>query len=163
MKQLHKYLKVLLCMLVSAVMLFTLVLGGCGEKEDPSPDQDPTIENPEKDSEKDPEKEEEFSVSYRKGYTPKKFGEVTSEITELGEGVHLVANKLQKTNGQDVVVYTIEVDLKKANIVAGTKDNATSDFSYTKTTPIRWRRRGKRRRADMSILPSMPTFSAVIA
>ncbi len=153
MKNLQKRLKILFCLIISAVMIFTCALAGCGESETP-PEGGDTVQQPEqqkpeqqkpeqqkpeqqKPEEQKPEeqKPEAFTVVYRSGYTPEKFSGVTNEITELGAGVHLVTNKLKKTNGQDVVVYAIEVDLKEANIVAGTKDNAAADFSYAKAAP----------------------------
>ena len=134
MKKLPLFFRTLMCLTVSVLLLFSCMLAGCDpllpDENDPSLEQP---DNPDKEPDKEPEKP--FSVVYRSGYKPEKFGEVTNEITELGAGVHLVANKLKKTNGQDVVVYAVEVDLKKANIVAGTKDNVAEGFSYTKTTP----------------------------
>lgn len=156
-KRLHFLLSLLLC----CSLVFCFAFAGCDAAEQPEepgheqgqlpggPSEPEKPDDPQKPSE--PEKpddsqkpnepqtpdepEKTFSVVYRAGYAPKKFSGVTNEIVELGEGVHLVANKLQKTNGQDVVVYTIEVDLQKANIVAGSKENRTSDTDYRHATP----------------------------
>ena len=89
--------------------------------------------------EEEPKEEEPevFSVAYRSGYTPENFSKnVQNEVTELGAGVHLVKNTLTLTTGElTSVVWAIEVDLTKANIVAGTKGNATHEFGFTKAVP----------------------------
>ncbi len=76
-----------------------------------------------------------FTVINRADYAPQKFSGVTQEVTRLADGVHLVKNTMTLSDGKTSVVYTIEVDLSKAGIAAGTKDNATTDFKFVKTTP----------------------------
>ncbi len=68
-----------------------------------------------------------FTVDYRKDYAPTKFDKnsVTYDVTEISDGLVMVKNTLTKSNGTAVVVYTLEVDLKKVTIAAGTKDNTT--------------------------------------
>ena len=46
MKKLQKHLKMLLCLMVSAVMLFTCALVGCGEQSAPPVDEDPPTVTP---------------------------------------------------------------------------------------------------------------------
>lgn len=68
-----------------------------------------------------------FTVDYRKDYEPTKFDKnsVTYEATEITDGLVMVKNTLTKSNGAKSVVYTLEVDLSKVTIAAGTKDNTT--------------------------------------
>ncbi len=144
-----QFTKRMLAVLVSGTMLLTgSLLAACGG--DPEPDPTPPVCTSHVDvSPKDgkcdvcgtempqDEEPEEFSVVYRSGYTPEKFSkDVQSEVTELGKGVHLVKNTLTLTTGElTSVVYTIEVDLRKANIVAGTKGNATHEFNFALSKP----------------------------
>ena len=85
-----------------------------------------------------PEPEKPFAVTYRAGYTPERFSDVTNEVTKLSDGVYLVANHLTlnyKGLSQESVVYTIEIDLNKAGIAAGTKDNRSFDSDFGHATP----------------------------
>lgn len=88
-----------------------------------------------------PPVEEKFEVSYREDYTPERFKDITYEITELAPGVNLVKHTMTLTkgamNGKTSAVYTIEVDLKKANVVAGTKGNVADGFDFSHATPYR--------------------------
>ena len=142
----------ILGLLVCFTMLFSLALGGC-DKKNPSNEgntEDPSITQPGNSDttggnsgdttgggEQQQPTPEVFTVSYRSGYTPERFKDVTNEITELGEGVHLVKNTMTKSNDHVSVVWTIEVDLAKANVVAGTKDNVAYGFNWQKTTPYK--------------------------
>lgn len=138
-----KRFSALLSVLLGLIMAFSLILAGCDKK--PAGDNgetDPPITNPdENDPNKPGDGEEEFKVTYRTGYTPERFSDVTNEVTELADGVYLVKNTMTMTKGttkgKTSVVYTIEVDLEKANIVAGTKNNATTDFNWEKAVPYR--------------------------
>lgn len=108
--------------LFAAAALAALSLAGCGGKEPPATPPPP--------------EDEETAVTYRKGYTPTAFsGNVTNETEKLGEGVRLVKNTVVKTNGNTSVVYTVEVDLTKATVRAGTKDNAAFGFGWQKAAP----------------------------
>ncbi len=142
----------LLCLLVGMFCLFA----GCtmpetpsgstdgGGTEQPADPQKPTSPTepaqpqqpaqPQKPAE--PAEPEGFSVKYRAGYTPERFAkDVENQVTELGEGVHLVKNTVVKKDGKTSVVWAVEVDLTKAGIVAGTKDNKTEDFNFVKDVP----------------------------
>ena len=140
-----KRFSALLAMLLGLIMALSLILVGCGETPNDDNNGDsgtPPVIKPDDDNPNTPgDDEDEFTVSYRTDYTPTRFSDVTNEVTELTEGVYLVANKLTMKsgllNGKTSVVYTIEVDLTKANIVAGTKDNATTDFNWEKAVPYR--------------------------
>ncbi len=116
---------------ISCILTLLFLFAACGpldtssvpDKEDP-PATTPEDQNPQP---------EPFSVQYRSDFAPTKFGkEVKSEVTELGAGVHLVKNTAVKTNGDTSVVWAVEVDLNKANIIAGTQGNKTvgADFSH---------------------------------
>ena len=124
--------------LLGMSMVCALALSGCGEKPQTPGGENPGIQKPGENN-----KEEEFRVTYRAGYTPEKIGDVKSEHEELAPGVYLVKNTMTlltgsaSVKGKTSVVYTVEVDLKKADINAGTKDNKTVGFNWEKTTPYK--------------------------
>lgn len=128
-----KRFSALFATLLGLVLAFSFILVGCGETGGETGGNKPPVGPP--------VEEDNFEVTYRKGYTPERFSGVTSEVTELADGVYLVANTMTLTKGsmkdKTSVVYTVEVDLGKANVVAGTKDNATTDFDWGKTAPYR--------------------------
>ena len=126
--------------LVGMSMAFALVLSGCGETPDNSDEKDPTTQGPGNNN-NNGNQEEKLKVTYRSDYTPTKFSDVTNEVTQIAPGVHLVANKMTLQadwqKGNTCVVYTVEVDLNKADIVAGTKGNQTTGFDWAHATPYR--------------------------
>ena len=125
----------IVALLLCLTMSCSLALGGCEKTKDPE-GENPGITNPkpEEPETPDPPQGDTFKVTLRSGYTPEKFEYISNEVTKLADGVHLVANKIKVSVGTSVV-YTVEVDLEKANIVAGTKNNVASGFDYTKDTP----------------------------
>ena len=71
-------------------------------------------------------------------YSPTTFKVSTYQTTtkSLGDGVDLVQATFQLNNNSQVSPYCVVVDLKKANIVAGSYNNSTDPASYnTKSTP----------------------------
>ena len=159
-KRFGKLLALLLCL----VMALSLGLAGCGKTPseggtppdgneeikpgDNDPNTKPGDEDPgTKPGDEDPgtkpgdddPTQDTFTVSYRKGYTPTRFEYVSNEVTKLADGVYLVANTITLQNGamkgKTSVVYTIEIDLEKANVVAGTKGNVAYGFDWTKAAP----------------------------
>lgn len=101
----------ILCLIFA--LMFALV--GCGEVK---PDPDNTG--------KPPVDETPYVVTYDADYAPTLFDKSTAknEVTKLGEGAYMVANHLKLNDAGDVtdrntIIYTIEVDLKKADIKAG--------------------------------------------
>ncbi|MDE5896397.1 MAG: hypothetical protein K2H43_01125, partial [Clostridia bacterium] len=111
------------CLGVGTLLVAAMALGGCGGTE---PDGGETP----------------ITVTYRSGYTPERFdGNVTNTGSLLCDGVTLFENKLTLKSteegkaGHDVVVYTVEIDLNKADIRAGTYNNQTDQFNYRKAVP----------------------------
>lgn len=140
----------IVCLLLSLVLMFALCLGGCdmngGDTTDvpndiQTPDQpdDPNKkpDDPNKKPDDEPVKPEPFAVKYREGYEPETFTSATNTFSALceNEGAMLVANTVTKSNGDVCVVYAIEVDLKKVDIHAGSKDNKTLDYVVGKQVP----------------------------
>ncbi len=79
----------------------------------------------------------EITVSYRNDYTPTRFEKdsVTYEAEQITDGLIMVKNTITKSNSQTTVVYTLEVDLSKVSIVAGTKDNTTDLSALSRELP----------------------------
>ena len=127
-------------LVIGMSMLCALAFSGCGETPKNPGGENPGIQKP---GGNNNNKEEEFKVTYRSGYTPEKIGDVKSEFEELAPGVYLVKNTMTiltggaNVKGKTSVVYTVEVDLKKADVNAGTKDNKTVGFNWEKTTPYK--------------------------
>ena len=143
MKRKHALKTKLLCLCLGSLFACSMALSACG-KIDPDkvpykdPEKPPVVDpNPPKPVDPDPPNPEEPStVSYREGYEPTKFNKtVTNEITKLTDGAHVVANSVTLKNGHVAVVYAVEVDLSKVDVVAGTKDNKSSDFTFQKAVP----------------------------
>jgi len=80
----------------------------------------------------DPPKE---TPRFKEDYTPTLFSNATYEEKELVEGLTLFTYTVTKANGQICVIRCLEADLKKVDIKAGTKDNVSIGFDYSKTTP----------------------------
>ncbi len=117
-----KLLAFAVCFALSGMLCFA----ACDEEPAPqTPTGGPQNELPPPDgSETPPPAADTFTVVYR-DYEPQKFGKsVQNEVTKLGDGVHLVKNTVVKTNGNTSVVYAIEVDLRKAEIHAGSTGNS---------------------------------------
>ena len=134
-----KKLLAAICCILTVLFLFTACSLGRGNGPE-SGGEDPPITDPDDgkpdDGKPDVPEEKPFSVSYRAGYTPSNFAaDVKNEVTELGAGVHLVKNTVVKTGDITSVVWAVEVDLEKANIVAGTKDNVADGFNWAKAAP----------------------------
>jgi len=73
---------------------------------------------------------------FKEDYDFKYFNNDNKVSTEIiNDGVTLVKNEIHKTNGNLVVIYAVEVDLNKVDIVAGTNNNESTTFNYTKATP----------------------------
>ena len=138
--------KRLLCLGLGLAMGLSCGLCACDPKTPDEGTKPPELIKPGEDEK--PGKPEEFKVEYRKDFTPTLFDGTTvkTEITELGEGAWLVANKIKLNDANDpkgaglmtnrwATVYTVEVDLTRASIAAGTKDNKSSDFKFDKAVP----------------------------
>ena len=126
--------------LLGMSMAFTIALVGCGEKTDPPEGEKPGIQKPGNENNNNNNNNEgEFKVTYRTDYTPERFADVTNTVEELAPGVHLVTNTMTlKKGGMDgkkSIVYAIEVDLKKADVRAGTKGNQTTGYDWSHGTP----------------------------
>lgn len=79
-----------------------------------------------------------FANTYDTSYTPTTFKKSTvkSTVTNLGPGVNMVKTTYTLTStstNRNTAVWTIEVELDKANVVAGTRNNSPSLTG--KTTP----------------------------
>ncbi len=85
----------------------------------------------------EPDEPVTITINYNNNYNPTKFDKssVSYEAKRITDGFILVANTLKLTNGNECVVYTLEVDLSKVSIVAGTKDNVTNLASLQKEVP----------------------------
>lgn len=148
--------KKLFVVLFAALMAMSLLLCACEPIREPAGpgdtgvtdpgDKDPDDQGKDDKDDKDPDQGDdpypdgppvfqEFEVVYRTDYTPTRFSEVKSEVTDLAEGVHLVANTVTLANGKTSLVYTIEIELDKANVVAGTKNNEVAAYDWGKDTP----------------------------
>lgn len=111
--------------ILSVLFALTFAFAGCsGETVDP--DSDGTGGTP-------PVDEKPYVVTYADDYTPTLFDKATAEneVTKLGDGAYLVANRLKLNDTDDVtdrntVIYTIEVDLTKADIKAGMHNDDTT-------------------------------------
>lgn len=81
----------------------------------------------------------EITVNYNTNYNPTKFDKtsVSYEAKRITDGFILVANTLKLTNGKVCVVYSLEVDLSKVTIAAGTKDNVTDLSLLQKEVPAK--------------------------
>ena len=118
------------CLLMGAVMSMALVFGACGQK---TPDD--TGKEPPQQGEVTPPEQQQPLSTYREGYTPTRFKDVTNEKTTLADGAVVVENTLTKNNGQTVKVFAVEVDLTKVTVRAGTTDNKTYDNEWKKSVP----------------------------
>ena len=80
---------------------------------------------------------ETWGVEYNTSYTPVYFdgGSVTNTVTRLEDGVYMVANRVTLNNSTVAIVYTIEIDLSKAEIHAGTVSNKRSNWYPETATP----------------------------
>ena len=72
---------------------------------------------------------------FRDNYTPSLFTYVSLTKEEITDGLILYTHEIVKSNGDITVIKELEVDLSLVNIVAGTKNNMSYDFNYSKTTP----------------------------
>ena len=72
---------------------------------------------------------------FKEDYTPTLFSNVTYEQKEIVDGLNLFTYTLTKANGDVCVIRSLEVDLTKVDIKAGTKNNTSVGFDYSKTTP----------------------------
>ena len=81
--------------------------------------------------------EEVPEVVYDTSYAPTLFDaeSVSFETSMLSEGVRLVKNTFSLNNGNVSAVYTLEIDLKKAEIHAGNTDNVTVGYTWKKSVP----------------------------
>lgn len=136
--------KRLLCLGLGLALGLSCGLCACApEQENPGGQTKPPVVTPPDDGGK-----KEFKVEYDKTFTPTLFDgtTATAEITELGDGAWLVANKIKLNDANDpkgaglmtnrwATVYTVEVDLSRASIAAGTKDNKSKDFNFEKAVP----------------------------
>ncbi len=80
---------------------------------------------------------ETLEVEYNTSYTPVYFDKesVTNAVTRLNDGVYMVANCVTLNNSTVAIIYTIEIDLSKAEIHAGTVDNKRSNWYPETATP----------------------------
>lgn len=80
---------------------------------------------------------ETLEVEYNTSYTPVYFDKesVTNAVTRLNDGVYMVANRVTLNNSTVAIIYTIEIDLSKAEIHAGTVDNKRSNWYPETATP----------------------------
>ena len=73
---------------------------------------------------------------FREGYTPESFTYVSLNEEKITEGLMLYTHTiLNKSNNYTIVIRELEVDLNKVNVVAGTKNNDSCNFNFSKTTP----------------------------
>ena len=80
----------------------------------------------------DPPKE---TSRFKEDYTPTLFTGATYERKEIVDGLNLFTYTITKANGDTCVIRSLEVDLTKVDIKAGTKNNTSIGFDYSKTTP----------------------------
>ncbi len=133
----------LLCMLLAASMSFVFAFSACGGNTNQDSTGSDNVSDSVADSDSDSitssdgsETPEEFSVSFREGYTPEKFGkEIPYTYEELTDGLTLVKNTVTKSNGDISVVYAMETDLSKLDINAGTSNNTTSTEGWVTEKP----------------------------
>lgn len=80
---------------------------------------------------------ETWEIEYNTSYAPVYFdgGSVTNTVTRLEDGVYMVANRVTLNNSTVAIVYTIEIDLSKAEIHAGTVSNKRSNWYPETATP----------------------------
>lgn len=118
-----------LLLLLALSMAFSSGFCSCNRKEADAPatEQNATSEDA---AGKDDKGESESSF-YNESYAPVYFekGGVSYEANSLCDGLTLYKNSLTITSdGRNVTVYSLEIDLTKVNIAAGTKDNSL-DFT----------------------------------
>lgn len=108
------------------VISLNFFLGSCSGRSDIS-------ENPASDS----ERREEFKADYNISYTPVYFDgkTVTNTVTNLGDGVNMIANRITLNDSSVAIVHTVEIDLKKAEIHAGTISDKRSGWYPETATP----------------------------
>ena len=121
-------------LLILLILMFGFVVG-CGKQEVPQEEnnQQQQDDNSDKDSNQDDKKDE--PKLFREEYTPELFSLVSYESKEVVDGLILYQYKIEKKNGDIVIINELEVDLNKVNIEAGTKNNMSYNFNYAKTTP----------------------------
>lgn len=155
-----------------AAFLFCLILlfsvSACvpserGETPGPGQGEEPDTQEPEP-QDPDPQEpdgqspaEDEFVFSYDTSYIPDLFdaASATYTVEKLGEGVHLVKNQFTLKNGNVCVVYATEVDLTKADIVAGTAGNKTWGYSWNKAVPYAQSQAWEEDNAGRTVLASV--------
>ena len=112
------------------LLLFVLLLGfvSC-TSEETKPNDNPIDETP------TDEPDEPKVTRFLEDYTPTSFSNVTYTEEEIVDGLIHFTYTLTKIDGNTTVIHSLEVDLNKVNIEAGTANNQTLGFNYSKTTP----------------------------
>lgn len=72
---------------------------------------------------------------FKEDYTPTLFSNATYLENKIVDGLTLFTYTVTKANGDTCVIRSLEVDLTKVDIKAGTKNNTSVGFDYSKTTP----------------------------
>lgn len=72
---------------------------------------------------------------FKEDYMPTLFTGATYVQKEIVDGLNLFTYTITKANGDTCVIRSLEVDLTKVDIKAGTKNNVSVGFDYSKTTP----------------------------
>ena len=130
-----KFKKLLFILLIGSL----LVLVACRQADTPAKtnDNDPNQSQNNQGGSEDNNGQEQPKETprFKEDYTPTLFSDVTYTITQITDGVDLYTYTLTKTNGDKCVIWEVEVDLSKATIKAGTKNNVSIGFDYSKVTP----------------------------
>lgn len=76
------------------------------------------------------------SARFKEGFSFTHFQGAGSEEKEtLADGLTLYKRTITKTSGEEVIIHSLEANLSKVKIAAGTKDNASLSYSFTKAVP----------------------------
>ena len=124
-------IKKLLLLLLAFSIVFSSLFCSCTQNGADSSGKDTEQSSPSGDSSDKGNKGDDGSSFYNESYAPVYFEKsgVSYEENVLCDGLTLYKNSLTiKSDGRNVVVYSLEIDLTKVNISAGTKDNAL-DFT----------------------------------
>ena len=132
MKLSFKFLVAVLCLLLS----FSLFACAPTQTDDSGSSQTSSSTSNTKQDDDTPPK---ITVDFNNDYSLTKFDKssVTYTATQVVDGLIMVETLIAKNNGDIVKFYTLEVDLEKVNIKAGTKNNTTSYDQLAKEVPAR--------------------------
>lgn len=111
------------------LLLFVLLLGFVSCNDETKPTDKPIDDTPTDDP------IEPKVTRFLEDYTPTSFSNVTYTEEEIVDGLIHFTYTLTKKDGNTTVIHSLEVDLNKVNIEAGTANNQTLGFNYSKTTP----------------------------